>query len=329
MTSVQYIGQRRYDVVTLGEPLVCLTAPCGRLQASRTLVKSVAGAESNLAIGLARLGRSVAMVTRVGDDPFGDEVVRTLRGEGVDTTWVGRETGSPTGLMIKERRGPDDIHVYYYRHGSAAASLTAADVPEEAVRHASRVHITGITLALGKGPREAVTELLGHAAKYGVPVSFDPNFRLKLWSADDAARACSELLPAVSDLLVGEEELLAMSEISCGKSDLDGALAWLERFNLRSVVVKRGAEGVVGVDEAGRITQPAFPVGTLVDTVGAGDAFNAGFMHSLLAGDGFEASLDAGRWVASRVVSHVGDYEGLPERAEYDAYRDAEDPIHR
>ncbi len=214
MTSVHNRERKRFDVLTLGEPLICLTAPDGRLQATHTLVKSVGGAESNLAIGLARLGRRVAMVTRVGHDPFGDEIIRTLRGEGVDTEWIGREDAAPTGLMVKERRAADDVHVYYYRQMSAAARLSPAHVPLEAVEQSTRIHVTGITLALGDGPREAVAELLRHANRHRVPVSFDPNFRLKLWSAQDAAQACAALLPLVSDLLVGEDELLAMAEVS-------------------------------------------------------------------------------------------------------------------
>jgi len=329
MTAVHKTVQKRYDVVTLGEPLICLTAPSGRLQAARSLVKSVAGAESNLAIGLARLGRTVAMLTRVGADPFGDEIVRTLRGEGVETQWVAREHTAPTGVMIKERRGPDDIHVYYYRQSSAAARLCAADLPAEAVEQAARVHVTGITLALGEGPREAVDELLRLANEHRVPVSFDPNFRLKLWSVREAAQACASLLPSISDLLVGEDELVAMADVSGAKPDLEGALEWLEDFDLNSTVVKRGADGVIGVRGGERYARPAYPVGSLVDTVGAGDAFNAGFLHASLDGDSFKSALDVGCWVASRVVSHFGDYEGLPEASEYTAYCDAEETIQR
>ena len=244
-----------------GEPLVCLTAADGRLQAARTLVKSVGGAESNLAIGLARLGRRVALVTRVGDDPFGDEIVRTLRGEGVDTQWIGRESDAPTGRddqgAAEPRRHPRLLLPAACRRQHGSARRTSRSTPCD---RAARVHVTGITLALGEGPREAVGELLRHAVGHGVPVSFDPNFRLKLWSLDDAARACAAVLPAVSDLLVGEDELLAMADVCGAKPDLDGALAWLADFDLDSVVVKRGADGVVGVRHGERYEQPAHPV---------------------------------------------------------------------
>ena len=318
---------RDLDLVTLGEPLIALTAGEGRLPSSSTLIKSVAGAESNLAIGLARLGRSVALLSRVGADPFGDEIVRTLRGEGVDTHWVTRDEEHPTGLLVKERRGPDDIHVYYYREGSAAASLCAVDVVEEAIQRARRVHVTGITLALGLGPRDAVDCLLEMCERHGVPVSFDPNFRRKLWSEDEAAKVCASLLPAVSDLLVGEDELLAMAATG-GATDLDEAFGWLEQFSLTSVVVKRGALGVIGRRGGEVVTQPAQPT-SIVDTVGAGDAFNAGYLHALMAGTDFTCALTTGSWVASRVVAHAGDYEGLPDAAELAAFMDSTGLVQR
>lgn len=318
-----------FDLVTLGEPLIALTASEGRLTSSRTLRKSVAGAESNLAIGLARLGRSVALLSRVGADPFGDEIIRTLRGEGVDTHWVTRDEEHPTGLLVKERRGPDDIFVYYYREGSAAASLCARDVAVDAIERARRVHVTGITLALGVGPRAAVETLLDLCAQHRVPVSFDPNFRLKLWSVEEAAKVCASLLPAVNDLLVGEDELLAMARAGGSGADLDEALDWVAQFDLDSVVVKRGAHGVVAMRGQSRVTRTAYQPTTVVDTVGAGDAFNAGYLHALMAGVDFERALDIGSWVASRVVSHVGDYEGLPDAAEFAAYEDSRRLVQR
>ncbi len=318
-----------FDLVTLGEPLIALTASDGRLPSSGALYKSVAGAESNLAIGLARLGRSVALVSRVGADPFGDEIVRTLRGEGVDTHWVTRDEAHPTGLLVKERRGPDDIHVYYYREGSAAAQLGASDVAVDAVTRARRVHVTGITLALGSGPRAAVDTLLDLCQEHQVPVSFDPNFRLKLWSEEEAAKVCTSVLPAVSDLLVGEDELLAMARAAGSATDLDEALDWVEQFDLDSVVVKRGAQGVIGTRGKSRVARPAVRTTSIVDTVGAGDAFNAGYLHALMAGVEFDRALDIGSWVASRVVSHTGDYEGLPDAAEFAGYEDSRPVVQR
>jgi 2-dehydro-3-deoxygluconokinase len=300
------------DLLTVGEPLVCLAAS-GRLAASRSLGKSIGGAEANVAIGLARLGLRAGYVARVGADPFGDEIVRTMRGEGVDVSLVQRSPERPTGLMIKELRSPTDVRVHYYRQGSAATELDGiGEVPP-----ARCVHATGITLALGAGPAAAVRELLAAAPAMGASVSFDPNIRLKLWSLDDAVAAVREVLPAVDDLLLSEAEALAIA----GASELDEAIRRLAGHGIARIVVRRGAEGAVGAAGGERVEVAAQAAGPVVDCVGAGDAFTAGYLFERLAGRAFAAAMATGTWAAGHVVAHPGDYEGLPDRADYDAWR--------
>jgi sugar/nucleoside kinase (ribokinase family) len=300
------------DLLTVGEPLICLAAS-GRLAASPSLGKSIGGAEANVAIGLARLGLRAGYVSRVGADPFGDEIVRTLRGEGVDVSRVQRSLQRPTGLMVKELRSPADVRVHYYRQGSAATELDGiGEVPP-----ARYVHATGITLALGAGPAAAVHELLTAARAMGASVSFDPNIRLKLWSLDDAVAAVREVLPAVDDLLLSEAEALAVA----GARDLDEALHVFADRGIARIVVRRGAEGAVGVAGSERVEVAAEAAGPVVDSVGAGDAFTAGYLFERLAGRTFAAAMATGAWAAGHVVAHPGDYEGLPDRADYDAWR--------
>jgi sugar/nucleoside kinase (ribokinase family) len=300
------------DLLTVGEPLICLTAG-GRLAASPTLAKSMGGAEANVAIGLARLGLRPGYVSRVGDDPFGDEIVRTLRGEGVDVSHVQRSRARPTGLMVKELLSPTDVRVHYYRQGSAATELDGiGEIPP--ARH---MHATGITPALGAGPAAAVSELLSAAAAMGASVSFDPNIRLKLWSLDDAVTALRELLPHVDDLLLSEAEAVALA----GAGDLDDALRRLADRGIARVVVRRGADGAVGIGDSVRVEVVAEASGPVVDCVGAGDAFTAGYLFERLSGATFEAAMATGTWAAGHVVAHMGDYEGLPDRADYDAWR--------
>lgn len=300
------------DLLTVGEPLICLAAS-GRLAASPSLGKSIGGAEANVAIGLARLGLRAGYISRVGADPFGDEIVRTLRGEGVDVSRVERSSQRPTGLMVKELRSPADVRVHYYRQGSAATELDGiGEVPP-----ARYVHATGITLALGAGPAAAVHELLAAARAMGASVSLDPNIRLKLWSLDDAVAAVREVLPAVDDLLLSESEALAVA----GARDLDEALRVLADRGIARVVVRRGDEGAVGVAGTERVEVAAEAAGPVVDSVGAGDAFTAGYLFERLAGRTFAAAMATGAWAAGHVVAHPGDYEGLPDRADYDAWR--------
>lgn len=300
------------DVVTVGEPLICLTG-AGRLAAAPMLRKSIGGAEANVAIGLARLGLRAGYVGRVGTDPFGDEIVRTLRGEGVDVARVERSPDRPTGLMVKELRAPDDVRVHYYRHASAASELDGIGALAPA-RHA---HATGITLALGAGPAAAVGELLAAARPAGASVSFDANIRLKLWSLDEAVTAIRAVLPYVDDLLLSESEALAVA----GAGELDEALARLADRGIARVVVRRGAAGAVAVTGGERFEVAAIAAGPPVDCVGAGDAFTAGYLFERLSGRSIDAALVTGAWAAGHVVAQLGDYEGLPDRADYDAWR--------
>jgi sugar/nucleoside kinase (ribokinase family) len=308
------------DLVTVGEPLICLTA-LGRLAASPSLAKSVGGAEANVAIGLARLGLRPGYVSRVGADPFGDEILRTLRGEGVDVSRVQRSTARPTGLLVKELRSPHDVRVHYYRRGSAVTELAGIG-PIPSVRH---VHATGITLALGAGPATAVSELLAAARAMGASVSFDPNIRLKLWSLEDAVPALRAVLPEVDDLLLSEAEALAIA----GTDELDEALRRLTAQGVARVVVRRGAEGAVGVGAGERVAVAAEASGPVVDSVGAGDAFTTGYLFERLRGASFAAAMATGAWAAGHVVAHLGDYEGLPDRADYDAWSGATTAVDR
>lgn len=313
-------GDATLDVLTVGEPLVCLTAD-GRLPAATTLRKSIGGSEANVAIGLARLGLRVGYVARVGADPFGDEIVRTLRGEGVDVSQVDRSPTRPTGLMVKERRAPDDVRVHYYRDGSAATELDARLAP----RPARYVHATGITLALGPGAAAAARELLLGARASGARASFDANIRRRLWSLQDAVAAIREILPVVDDLLLSEDEALAVA----GAADVDAALARLAEQGIARIVVRRGAAGAVGIEDGRRVEVAAWAPGPVVDCVGAGDAFTAGYLAERLAGAPFAQALRTGAWVAGHVVAHGGDYEGLPDRAELDAWRAARRAVDR
>lgn len=307
--------QHPFDVVTLGETLISFSAAePGRIDGVAAFRKRLGGAETNTAIGLARLGASVAWISRLGDDPFGDEIVRTLRGEGVDVSAVVRDRGAPTGLMVKEFRARGETHVHYYRDNSAASTLSAADVDDALVANARRVHLTGITLALGPGPRGAVERLLACAADHDVPVSFDPNLRLKLTDARAAVETWQTVFPYVSDLLLSEDE----ARLCTTAGSTEGMLDELAGMGFSAVVIKRGAEGAVGAAGAARCAVAASG-GAAIDSVGAGDAFNAGFLFGRLRGATFAESVELGVWVAGHVVGGYGDWEDLPTLRDHEA----------
>src|SRR5438132_9560536 len=172
-------------VLTLGETMALVDPDDGEIGAGLRLTLRIAGAESNFAVGLARLGVPVRWVSRLGTDPFGDMIVRTLAAEGVDIAFVRRDP-SPTGLFFKYRV-EGRTRVQYYRAGSAASTLRPQDVPDEALDGIALVHLTGITMALGLGPRELVLDLAQRARARGALVLFDPNYREALWKSPQEA----------------------------------------------------------------------------------------------------------------------------------------------
>jgi len=296
-------------LVTCGETMACLAAPQpAPLRLGGDLRLTIAGAESNVAIGVSRLGHPAAWIGRVGDDELGELVLRTLRAEGVDLRAARRDPAAPTGLMIKERRLGVVTRVHYYRAGSAGSRLCAADVDETLVAGATLVHVTGITPALGGDPAAAVDALVDAARTHRVPVAVDVNHRTRLWASREAAAAALGALAARGDyVLAGEDELALLGGDPVVAEWLAGAA--------RAVVVSRGAAGAEVHTRDGRAARAAARV-TPVDTVGAGDALTAGFLSGVLDGLEPEAALERGIQVAGFAVAAAGDWEGLPSRAE-------------
>lgn len=293
------------DVVTFGETMVALRS-AGPLTVPGTLTARLAGAESTVAIGLARLGHRVRWVSRVGDDAYGSVLVRTLRGEGVDMSGVEVDVTRPTGLMLASARTADITSVTYYRAGSAASALSPDDVTR--LGPASILHVSGITPALSPSTAEAVRAAVG-SGSYSV-VSLDVNYRSRLWSRESAAEVLRPLLPHLSIVVGSPDELLLLAE---------GGVPELVARGLE-VVEKRGAHGAAlwpaGWPE-GAVEVPAVPV-TVVDVVGAGDAFTAGYLSGILDGLAPLDRLRRAVRVAAFCVSTPGDYEGLPTRPELD-----------
>ncbi|GLW07410.1 ribokinase [Microtetraspora sp. NBRC 13810] len=292
----------RPEVTTLGETMASLHGQ-GPLRMGGALSLSVAGAEANVAIGLARLGHAARYAGVVGDDEFGLLVTRTLRAEGVDTA-VRVDPGRPTGLIVQENRIAGITRVHYYRDGSAGATLSAADASAALADPPRLLHVTGITPALGPAPRAAVEHAVRLARDAGVRVSLDVNHRARLWDAETAAPVLAGLLP-YTDLLFASGDELA----------LVGGREAVAAAGVGELVVKHGADGAEAVAGGETVRLPARRV-QAVSTVGAGDAFVAGYLSGVL--DGLPAAGRLGRAVtvgAFAVAAH-GDWHGLPTRAE-------------
>lgn len=306
-------GQGPPEVVTFGETMAALRAH-GALRMGGSLGLSVAGAESNVAIGLARLGHRVRWAGRVGADELGALVLRTLRAEGIDISHAATDdAGRPTGLLLTEPRLGTLTRVSYYRSGSAGSALVPADVLP-ALASASRVlHITGITPALGPSAAESVLAAAATARGAGLTVCLDVNHRSRLWTAADARTALRPLLDHTDLLIASEDELPLVQERP--DADEPEAVRGLLAAGVTEVVVKRGARGATVFTDDAATRRDARQVDA-VDLVGAGDAFVAGYLSGLLDGADVPARLHRAVTTAAFAVATLGDWEGLPTRAE-------------
>jgi 2-dehydro-3-deoxygluconokinase len=298
-------------VVTLGETMALLwPEEVGPLRHAPGLRLGVAGAESNVAIGAVRLGVPATWLGRVGDDEFGRLVSMTLRGQGVAVSAV-VDPEAPTGLMVKERRTARATRVLYYRSGSAGSRLCPGDLDPSAIAAGAVLHITGITAALSRSARETVFEATEIARAAGVPVSVDLNYRSALWSAGEAGPVLRDLVRRADVVMATEEEARLVVE---GLEDgaLVGALAEL---GPDQVLLKQGSAGSLS-SIGGRLHRvPARPV-DVVDPVGAGDAFGAGYLAGLCRGLPADERLALATAAGAFAVTVPGDWEGLPSEAD-------------
>jgi 2-dehydro-3-deoxygluconokinase len=298
-------------LVTVGETLATLSASLpGPLSLGAGLRLGLAGAESNVAVGVSRLGGSATWISRVSDDELGDLVLRELRAEGV-TTVVARDP-APTSLLLKERRTATHSRTRYYRTHTAGSRLTPDDIPEDIVAGAAVLHVTGITPALGEGPAAAVTRAVDIAADAGVTISLDVNFRSLLWSEAEARPVMEPLLCRSDLVFAGLHEAALVVPGADGPEELAQGICAL---GPAGTVIKLGADGAYALLDGTPHRQPAIPV-RVHDSVGAGDAFAAGYLAELLAGEPPERRLRTAALLGAFAVSTAGDWEGLPRRSE-------------
>ena len=313
------------ELVTLGETMALLASPrVGLLRHAHSLDLSVAGAESNVAIGVRRLGRTAAWVSRVGDDEFGRLVIGTVAAEGVDTGHVAVDPAAPTGLMVKERRSDTVTRVVYYRAGSAASRLSPSDVDPDLIGSARILHVTGITPALSASARDAVRFAVETARAAGVPVSLDFNYRSALWDAGAAGAELAGLVDRADVVFATEPE----ARLVVAADDPLALARELAARGPRHVLIKRGGRGVVALLDGEEHELAARPV-AVVDPVGAGDAFAAAYLAEFIAGRPVLECLHAATVAGAFAVTVPGDWEGLPSRAELALLDGDPDDVHR
>lgn len=303
----------------VGEAMALFTAEQeGDLAAVEHFGASVAGAELNVCVGLARMGQKPVYLTKLADDPFGGRIRNFMEKNGIDTSLTITDNSRLTGFMLKSKVSKGDPKTAYFRKGSAASTLAPSDVDAVDFSGISLVHLTGILPPLSDSTLAASHELVAKAREHGAYVSFDPNLRPAIWPSLDLMRKTLVELAAQADLVLpglGEgKELFGVETIE------DTAKAFIDN-GAKLVVVKDGPKGAYAYDGKDSVYVPGFVVDTVVDTVGAGDGFAAGTLSALMEGKTVAEALERGCALGAIQTQFVSDNEGLPTPDELEAFK--------
>lgn len=303
------------DVITFGEAMMLMVADQpGPLERAAAFHKRTAGAETNVAIGLARLGLRVGWASRLGTDSMGRYLLAAMMGEGIDCSHVVCDATQKTGFQFKGQVSDgSDPPVEYHRAGSAASHMGLADIDKDWLLSARHLHATGVFAAISSTTLPAARKTMDLMREAGRSVSFDPNLRPTLWATPEKMRdAINDLATRASWVLPGLEE----GRFLTGESTPEGIAHFYRQRGADLVVVKLGSEGAFFDGQAGAGYVAGFTVAQVVDTVGAGDGFAVGVISALLEGLSVPDAVKRGAWIGARAVQVLGDSEGLPTHAE-------------
>jgi 2-dehydro-3-deoxygluconokinase len=292
----------------MGEAMVEFNA--ARAAAPDIYVRGFGGDTSNMAIAAARLGAHSGYVSRVGDDAFGQALLRLWADENVDTRGVAIDPVAPTGVYFVTH-GPKGHEFSYLRAGSAASRIDPATVPLDVVRCAGVLHVSGISQAISGSACDAVFAAVDAATAAGARVSYDPNLRLKLWPLPRAraviratAAQCDWFLPSLDDV-----------RTLSGLTDPAAAIDWCHALGAPVVVLKCGPDGAIASD--GRRTERiAGHRVDAVDATGAGDCFDGAFAARMLAGEEPAAAARYANAAAALATTGFGAVAPLPSDAD-------------
>ncbi|WP_432216729.1 sugar kinase [Pseudomonas kribbensis] len=305
------------DILSFGETMAMFVAEqCGDLAFVDQFHRRIAGADSNVAIGLSRLGFNVAWLSRVGADSLGRFVVETLAREGLNCSHVEVDNAQPTGFQLKSRNDDgSDPTVEYFRRGSAASHLSPQSITPTLLG-ARHLHATGIPPALSASAREMSRELMTRMRNAGHSVSFDPNLRPSLWASEQEMISEINRLAALAHWVLPG---LSEGRLLTGFEDPADIAAFYLDQGAEAVAIKLGPQGAYYRTHLDQGFVAGVPVETVVDTVGAGDGFAVGMISALLEHLSFPEAVRRANWIGSRAVQSRGDMEGLPTRSELTA----------
>jgi len=297
------------DVFTLGETMVVFQSDqLQSLEYVQQFPKRIGGAETNVAIGLSRLGHKVGWFSKLGEDSFGQYVYKSVRGEGVDTSSCIFSDEAETGVLFKEQLSPEDMNVYYYRKGSAASLMKPEELNEKYIAQAKILHITGITPALSESCYRTVLKVINIAKENNMTIIFDPNLRLKLWTSEKAKKVLNEIASLADVILPGLDE----GQFMTGKMTLEDVAESLMGGKDKVIIIKIGSKGAYLHTRKEKVIIEGFPIPQIIDPVGAGDGFAAGIIDGILNKEPLKQTVKRANAIGAMVMKVKGDFEGLP-----------------
>jgi 2-dehydro-3-deoxygluconokinase len=310
------------DVITFGEAMTMFMAEKpGPLHEIKHYTKELAGAETNVAIGLARLGLRTGWVSKVGNDPFGTFIMKRLQEESVNTDCVLVDSEYATGFQIKSKVEVGDPEVCYFRKNSAASHLHSSDFNQNYFLAAKHMHMTGIPLAVSASMREFALHALISMKAAGRTVSFDPNLRPTLWaSKEEMIFTINEAAKQANYVLPGIEE----GKILTGYENPEDIASYYLDAGVELVVIKLGEQGAFFKTAREQGMVEGIKVTHIVDTVGAGDGFAVGLLSGLLQNDSLTQSVMRANAIGSLAVQSPGDNDGYPTEQQLQRYMESQ-----
>jgi 2-dehydro-3-deoxygluconokinase len=301
-------------LVTIGEPLAVFTAAStGPVRIGDQFRMGLGGAECNVAVACRRLGVPAAVIGVVGDDPLGAALLRALRADDVDVSGITVEPGAFTGIMVKEMRTAGRVRIGYARSGSAGSGIAPRHLVAALLEDTAVLHSTGVTASFGEPAQAALAEAGERVRAAGGLVSFDVNHRSRLWPDRTSAREALRTLASAADLVflgAAEVEILLGGSVP-GPEEVLRAVAALGPTQ----VVYR-SDGIATALVDGEVSSSTGTTVAVVDPVGAGDAFAAGYLAELLRGADVAVRLRAAHALGRWAVTTHGDHDGVPYRDE-------------
>lgn len=305
-------------IMLVGEPMGLFIAQTeGSLETVKTFSTAVAGAEFNVAVALSRLEHQPGYLTKLGNDPFGRQIVNTMIQNHIETSLISFSEEHATGFMLKSKVSSGDPEIYYYRKNSAASSICKQDIDRIDFSEYKYLHMTGIFPALSQTTLEAAKHLMQKAKANGLTIFFDPNLRPQLWGDKEKMVATINELALDADYFMpGIKEGTVLTGCTTPESVAD---AYIQR-GIGTVIVKIGPKGAYVATEKEQAYVPAFKEKRLVDTVGAGDGFAAGIISAVMEGLPIAEAVSRGNAIGAIQVASFSDNEDLPTREQLNEF---------